>query len=412
MKILQINNCHYRRGGADVVYLNTGTLLEKRGHKVVYFSQRNNENISLGDDSHFIDEFLYLDGSPLKKMMAIPRFIYSKESANKLQDLINTENPEIAHIHTYKGVLTPSILRVLKRNMIPVVLTIHDYGLLCPNNRFLNGNNNICTKCLDRKNSFHCVLNKCNRGSLVLSTISSLEYTIHQSFFEYNKYFDHLIAVSKFAYKLHSDDARLTTNISHIYNFVPKSNTTLNVHRGEYVLFHGRLSHEKGIFTLLRAWAMLDKHALLKIAGDGPLRNEIIEFIEENNLSNVELVGFQGEAELFDMISRCSFVIVPSEWYENNPLSILEAYSLGKPVIGARIAGIPEIIIEGKTGFLFESRDYQQLYSVLKLVVGMPTEKYIDMSLDTLKYFRNKFSEEEHYTRLIDVFEKVMYKKK
>jgi len=117
MKILQINNCHYRRGGADVVYLNTGKLLEEKGNEVIYYSQASPFNLLDGSSTYFIDAIDFFKVSKLKKILQIPRFFYSNEAALKLQHLINLENPEVAHIHTYKGTLTPSILKILKKNI-------------------------------------------------------------------------------------------------------------------------------------------------------------------------------------------------------------------------------------------------------------------------------------------------------
>lgn len=405
MRILQINNTHYRRGGADVVYLNTGNLLEKHGHEVFYFSQKSKYNIKCKTEGYFIEEIEFFSRNILKNILFFPKFIYSKNASNKLEELLKIFNPEIAHIHTYKGVLTPSILKKLKKYSIPVVISLHDFGFLCPHNSFLDGKQRICTKCNDTLNPLHCIINRCNRNNIVLSSISALEYILHKYLFPFSKYFSHLIGVSLFIFDLHYKKNEFRNKISHLYNFYPNSsNVGSSKYRGKYFLFYGRLSKEKGIMTLLEAWKELDNCLRLKIAGDGILKRSVELFIKENGLLNVEYVGFKEKDEMNELIQDASFIIVPSEWYENNPLTIIEAYANGKPVIASNVGGIPEIVRENETGYLFQMSNSVQLAKTILKAHNLDDKEYSKISLNAKLFAEKNFDDENHYKSLINLY--------
>jgi glycosyltransferase involved in cell wall biosynthesis len=411
MKILQINNIRFRRGGADIVYLNTGKLLENHGHEVFYFSQENEKNDNSSSNEYFVKETNYFDKSFLSKINSIPRFFYSNESKSKLSKLINDIKPDLAHIHLYKGVLTPSVLQVLKNNDVPVIISLHDYGLLCPHNLMLDGKMNICTRCVNGS-ALNCITNKCNRNNLMLSTISSLEFIFHKTFFPFNKYFDKIIAVSKFGKSIHQKSRSLFDKIVHLYNFYPDlDKTEINSKKGDYILYFGRLSAEKGVETLFNAWLMKERKSQLKIVGSGELFEELNR--KSKGSSTIEMLGFKSGDELNTLIKEASFIIVPSEWYENNPLTIIEAYANGKPVIGSNVGGISEIINDGDTGFLFDMGSVNDLSDKITKAESIDELEYYRLSTNARKFADEHFSEESHYNSLISIYEDLInYKNK
>jgi len=410
MKILQINNIHFRRGGADIVYLNTGKLAENNGHDVFYFSQESDKNINANSNDYFVKETNYFDKSFWSKINSIPRFFYSNESKNKLSKLIDDVKPDLAHIHLYKGVLTPSILQVLKTNDVPVIITLHDYGLLCPHNLLLDGKMNICTRCINGS-ALNCITNKCNRNNLMLSTISSLEFIFHKTFFPFDNYFDKIIAVSKFGQSIHQKSKSLFDKIIHLYNFYPDLNQTeINTKKGNYILYFGRLSAEKGVETLFDAWLMKERKSQLKIVGTGELYEELNKKSIGN--STIEMLGFKSGDELNTLIKEASFIIVPSEWYENNPLTIIEAYANGKPVIGSNVGGIPEIINDGDTGFLFDMGSVNDLSDKITNAEKIDEQEYYRLSTNARKFADEHFSEESHYNSLLSIYKEVIISKK
>lgn len=412
MKILQINNCHYRRGGADVVYLNTGELLERKGHQVIYFSQKSDKNIKCNNEEDFIEPIDFINQSILKKIINTPRFFYSKESAKKIEILLLKSKPDIAHIHTYKGTLTPSILKILNKYNVPVVFTLHDYGLIDPHNLLLDGNLNICEKTINGS-AFNSVLVKSNRNSYLLSLVSTLEYIFHRVVFPFDKYFDTIIAVSKFSKAKHMQSNKFNWTIDHLYNFSPllTQNNKAKTNKSDYLLYFGRLSKEKGIETLIEAFKLLDGKVSLKIVGTGELDSKLKTLINNKNIKKVEFLGFKKGEELYDLIRGASFVVVPSEWYENNPMTIIESYSLGVPVIGSNVGGIPEIIVNGETGYTFEMGSITDLAKTINQALNLSSMEYNLISEKARLFAVENFLPETHYEKLIHLYQKTINKK-
>ena len=401
MKILQINNCHFRRGGADIAYLNTGELLKFQGHEVLHFSQANTNNEEADTEAYFINRINYFKNSFFGNAISIPRLFYSTEAKNKISHLIIDFKPDIAHIHLHKLYITSSILPILKKHNIPIVITLHDYGMLCPHNLMLDGKMNICKKCV-RGTALNCIINKCNRNNIIYSCFSSFEYIFQAKFYPFEKYFNKIIAVSKFGQKLHQESGIFRRKIDHIYNFYPNIELLGNNYPGEYFLYFGRLSKEKGIKTLINAWIKKERKSILKIVGTGEMYEELIYITTKH--PNIEITGYKSGDDLKLLIKKAFFIIVPSEWYENNPLTIIEAYANGKPVIGANVGGIPEIIVNNKTGFLFTMKDVNELSNIIEHAENLSPESYKQMSFDARTFANNNFSSQNHYTKLIELY--------
>lgn len=404
MKILQINNCHYRRGGADVVYLNTIDLLKEKGHEVVEFSQSSEKNETTQFADNFVEYYDVLNLSFLNKVKKSPRLLYSAESGKKLTDLIEKTKPDIAHIHLYKGILTASILPVLKKYKIPVSLTLHDFSLLCPRNLLLDGENKICEKCIT-STTFNCIIKRCNRKNIFFSTMSFLEFNLNNNFYKPEDYFHKIISVSKFNYQKHAQRENLKPRLVQLYNFFPNINSinTNNI-KGIYFLFFGRLSVEKGLSTLFNTAKTLDKSIKIKVVGTGPMEEELKQRLSLENISNIEMLGYKTGTELEILISYCSFIIVPSECYENNPMTIVEGYSYGKPVIGSRVGGIPELIEEGVTGYQYEMGNHQELSQVITKANCLSEKVYHEMSDSAREFAVANFSDKVHYEKLLGIY--------
>jgi glycosyltransferase involved in cell wall biosynthesis len=403
MRILQINSCHYRRGGADVVYLNTIDLLETHGQEVINFSSEHPNNMVSKYSEFFLPFNEVRNQTFIQKIGNAKDYIFNKDAYIKLNVLIKKTNPDIAHIHLFYGSLTTSILKSLKENGIPVVISMHDYRLLCPSNAFLDSKSQICEKCKD-KSYYKCFIKKCRDGRISYSAILSLEAYTRKYFYDPLDYIDHFLFVSKFSRAKHIEfDARFEKKSSHLYNFTPTFSSDISVCREGYLLFFGRLSIEKGIKTLIEA--IKGTNIRIKLAGSGPMQVEVEDQCLKN--TNIEYVGFKESDALTELIKNASFVVVPSEWYENNPMSIIEAYALGKPVIASNIGGIPEIVIDNKTGYLFEARNVEDLLNKLNKAVQLSDEEYYQMSLAARKFGDENFAPEPHYSKLIQIYSKV-----
>lgn len=404
MKVLNINNNHHIRGGADRVYFNTFKLLEKYGIEVIHFSSIH----PLNDESEFSDYFVrnidFRKSSLTQKVIGTKDYIYNHRASKSLEYLISKHSPDIAHLHLFYGGLSGSILKVLKENHIPTVMSIHDYRLLCPANAFLDSKNVICEKCIN-KSYYQCTLNRCLDGNLFYSAILSLEAYSRKYMINPLNYIDHFIFVSKFSQWKHIQfDDRYENKSSHLYNFNPEEYSPSNSIKGKYFLYFGRLSKEKGIGTLIAA--AIKSNIELKIVGSGPLQSDVEAYSKKH--PKIEYLGHKDSKELHTVLGNASFIIVPSEWYENNPMTIIEAYSHNKPVIGANIGGIPEILVENQTGYLFESRNVEDLTTKILIAQNISDEGYKQLSKNAGEFSRNNFSAEVHYRKLLDIYKKLI----
>lgn len=403
MKILQINVFNYRKGGSEAVYFSTMKLLKQHGNEVANFALKWPENYPSTYEKYFPESKETRKGL-LKPVKNIINYFYDSEAAKKMEQLIEAEHPDLAHIHLIWGQITGSILPVLKMHNIPIIFSIHDYRIVCPAYTFRNGKGQICEKC-HGSNFYHCITNKCTKGSYLLSIMMAMEQYFRNRFFNPAQYIDGLIYVSKFAKQMHEKYVPALKKKKNIvlYNLADKIADTPKSKDEKYFLFFGRLSYEKGVKTLLSAFKELPE-CHLKIAGTGPLENELKNFTYTNNVSNVEFLGYKSGTDLTDLVENAYFIIVPSEWYENNPMTIIEGYAAGVPVIGANIGGIPEIIDDSRTGYLFTSSDVADLIRAVKKADSLSIEQYSALQQESLAFARQHFNTDKYYPRLMDFY--------
>ena len=415
MKILLIDNYHYRRGGAEVVYFNTGDILSSHGHKILYFSQLWDENLGCDYDVYFPKGVDIRRSTAYQKIIGVRNYVFNTQAAKLLDKLIKDTHPDIAHVHLFWGGLSTSILKVLNRNGIPVVHTVHDYRMVCPAYTFKDGKNHICEKC-HAGNYISCILNKCAKGNLLMGAIMTGEMYFRNIFFHPSKYISTFIYVSKFCRDKHieHDERFLNCPSEIIYNFSNSDilhfceNKKENVNKySNYYLYYGRLSYEKGIPTLIDAFAE-HKDLNLKIVGTGPEETELKRICYDRNINNIEFLGYKTGRELYDIIQNAKFVCVPSEWYENNPMTIIESYTLGTPVIAAEIGGIPEIVVNNKTGFLFISADKKSLSDAIGKAQSIDLETYMSLCENADSFAKENFSIDNYYNRLMDVYNRTL----
>lgn len=404
MKILQINNHHILKGGSERVYFETGKLLSTYGHQVYYFSS-SPHGTGVGDANSCIVETRSFEKSGfVSRLKNVSNFIYSFNSAFMLDKFIHEIRPDIAHLHIFYGHLSNSILPVLKKHKIPCVMTIHDYRLLCPVSNLFDNNGSTCEKC-SSGNQFFAISNRCNRNNYLFSTLSSLECFVRDKIFPYEKYIDKFILVSQFSKEIHETyRAQMAKKIIQLYNFVDLDRYMRTNRNEGYYLYLGRISREKGVCSLLKA--VQNTSCKLKIVGTGDqLANLQSEF---SSCSNIEFCGFKSGIELVNLIQGAKFVCIPSVCYDNNPMSVIESFACGKPVIGANIGGIPELVFDNKTGFLFPPNDSNALRQLLLKCEQMSECEYLALSDAAYAFAVNNLSKEVHYSKLIKIYSDVI----
>lgn len=404
MKILMINNHHYMMGGSEKVYFETAKILEEKGHQVIYFSTQEGKTIPNTNSNFFVKDPQFKNSSLLKKIKNGFRFIYSIEAKEKLTKLIEKEKPDIAHLHIFYGNLTSSILPVLKKNNIPMVMSVHEYRMLCPTYLMLDQNDNICELCA-KGNYLNCIQNKCNNGSYLFSAISAIECFIRDYLFSYEKYIDKFIMVSNFINKKHLEyKPSLRNKTIHLYNFLDIQEYKINTQQEmTNFLYIGRLSKEKGIFTLIKAFKKFPQ-LRLKIAGEGNIKNDLINYINDHKIENIEFLGFLNSNQIKEVQANSSFLIIPSEWYENNPMVAIEALAMGIPIIGANIGGIPELIKNNTNGFLFDSKNIDDLVEIIKKASLLSNKEYNNLSINARSFAEENFDKNQHYNKLITIY--------
>ena len=409
MRILQINNYHYIKGGSEKVFLDTVKLLEYNGHEVITFSTLDDKNIPRDKSICIKVENIFSDKSLFSKLLSYKAFLYNVKVAKRLQETIDLYKPEIAHLHIYYGKLSNSVIDILHKNKIPFVISLHEYRLLCPNYTFLRHDSTICESCAKKIFKNDCIKYKCNKGNYLYSFLSVIETLYRDILYNPIKKANGFIAVSKFIRDKHLEYIPSIKNkIEHIYNFVDIKELTIyrkNItNKDDYYLYFGRLSYEKCLITLLNAFKERPSLKLL-IVGTGPLDEEISKIVNEQKL-NVKLIGFKTGSELYEIVSSARYTIVPSEWYENNPITILESLSLGTPIIASKIGGIPELVSDSFNGFIFENGRVESLIQALDKSKNYM--KYYELVDNSIKFAEFNFIDDVHYNKLVNFYNKII----
>ena len=391
MKILLSNKFYYRRGGDCIYTLNLEQLLRQHGHEVAVFAMQHPENIQGKWNKYFPSEVKFSVG--LGAVEAIRRPFGTKKVNRKFNNLLNDFQPDIVHMNNIHSQLSPIIAQIAHERGIKTVWTIHDYKLLCPRYDCLRNGMQICELCFtDNK---QVLKNQCMKNSLFASLIAYME-TQKWTREKLENYTDVFICPSQFmANKMLQGGGFNINKISVLCNFIDIEKTKIeNYNKENYYCYIGRLSHEKGVTTLIDAAKQLPGQ--LKIIGGGPLLEELQHSVKNEN---IEFLGYKNWDEIKKIVGKARFSIIPSEWYENNPLSIIEAQCLGTPVLGANIGGIPELIEIGKTGMLFESRNAEDLKAKIEQMFTT------DFNYSLIaQESQSRYSAEKYYQEIIKIY--------
>ncbi len=408
MRILMCNGFYYLRGGSEKYMFELTKLLQSHGHEVIPFSMKHRLNISSAYEDYFVSTIDYpslLSGetSISAIIKSINRLIYSKEAKFKIRKLINDTRPDIAHIHGIGHELSPSILDEIKSNKIPIVQTLHDYSLVCPNTNFVS-NGKICEACKGGR-YYQIIIKKCKRNSMKASGLACLIHYIRKITRIYERNIDIYISPSKFL-KNKLLDHGVKKEIVYIPNFLNQNDIPQDGKSQNYCVYAGRLHPIKGITTLIHA-AEKYQGNIIYIAGDGESRFEIEELIKYHQLDHVQLLGHLPGKELFEIISNSSFTVLPSECYENYPMSIVESFAIGKPVIASNIGAIPDLVRDGWNGLLFEPKNADQLAGKMKYLFDHP-ELAKSMGLNGKNSVSIENSPDRHYQQIYDLYNRLI----
>ena len=402
MKILLVNKFHYLRGGSEKYYFELANLLKEKGHQIAFFSMQNEKNIKTGEKEYFVEELDLNTGSKLKALDVI----YSKENKKKMAEALEDFKPDIVHINNFQRQLSESIIDAINEKNIPIVFTAHDVQAVCPAITMLDKDKQICELCMKGK-YFNCIKKKCIKNSNLKSVLGAIEGKYYRLKKVYNKKISYIITPSEFYKEKLIEDGENEKNIEAIHNFIHLEDYNLDISDKGYGLYIGRLAKEKGILNLVEAFSRIQGERLY-IAGDGPEKEKIEKIIENRDLQdNIKLLGYLNQDEVKKYIKNARFIVVPSIWYENCPYSILETQAIGKPVIGADIGGIPELVKDKENGLVYRYNSIDELETKMKLLFENKelAEQYGKKAKEYAEKFYNK---ETYYDKIIKIYEKVL----
>ena len=401
--LLSINNYFYPRGGAETVFLEHNQMFESAGWRVVPFSMWHPKNNPTPWMQYFVEEIEFGEEYSLfQKLRRVPKVIYSLEARQKLSRLLDVAAPRIAHAHNIYHHISPSILGLLKKRGVPTVLTLHDLKIACPSYQMLT-HDGVCERCKGGR-LYNVVKHRCVQGSLALSAVVMVESMLHRMIGSYSKCVDQFVVPSRFYIDKLVEWGMPRARFEHVPNPVDTSKFSPRYAPGQPFVYFGRLSREKGIATLIRAAAVA--RVRLQIAGTGQAEESLRKLAAEL-AAPVEFLGFVRGAQLHDLVGGARAVVLPSEWYENAPMSVLESYALGKPVIGARIGGIPELIRENQSGFTFPSGDADALADVLRRVQRAPDADIEAMGRHARAWVDSDFSARRYFERTLAIYNRL-----
>lgn len=388
MKILLANKFYYRRGGDCIYMLNLERLLKAHGHEVAVFAMDYPENLETLWKKYFPKN--------MSKLMAFTRPFGSSEVKSKFRKLLDDFNPDVVHLNNVHTQLSPVIAELSHEHGIKVVWTLHDYKLLCPRYDCLKNDNTICETCFkgDKK---ACLDNKCMKGSKLASFIGYME-AVTWSRERLEACTDVFVCPSQFIADKMVQGGFSKSKMKTLCNFIdvekckfPHTDLVDSGSlptKGDYYCFIGRLSHEKGVKTLIEAANQLPYK--LVVIGGGPLMDELKAIAN----ANIEFVGFKQWDDIKQLVGKACFSVIPSEWYENNPLSVIEAECLGTPVLGAKIGGIPDL-----TDYTFCSGNVVDLKDKIKKMWNISFD-YKKIASESMA----KYDAENYYRQIMEIY--------
>ena len=386
------------RGGETIAY-NTFKMLQDAGHEVVYMAA---DRKPYFEENYEYSKYFIKDITSVKAYLKRPyAYYYNFEAKRNVNKLLDDFQPDLVHIHNVITCFSPAVLECLKN--VPTIMTVHDSGIICPASTLMYKNKQMCTNIYCKKgNIINCLLNKCDSGKLE----PSIRKTLRAYFITKNlKYIDKYITPSDALKKLilQADIGIKEEDITTINTFIKTEGKAPNYTNEGYFLYLGAVTKEKGLIYLLDAFKDMPENIKLHIAGKGRDEEEIKQYAKDNNITNVEFLGFISDEERDKQNKNCIATILPCNWFENCPSVPLEGYIYGKPAIASDIGGIPEHVKNNETGFLFEPGNVEQLKKCITEYVNNPqlAVKHGENAYNTAI---NKYSEKRYFNELIEAY--------
>ncbi|NJO77605.1 MAG: glycosyltransferase family 4 protein [Cyanobacteria bacterium RM1_2_2] len=383
MRILSIHNRYQIRGGEDESRAAEENLLRQMGHQVETYEE-NNDRIAALSSAH----------------LAV-KTIWSEASRQVVQQMLKKAAYDVVHVQNFFPLISPAVHYAAKAEGVPVIQTLRNYRLLCPNALFFR-NGRVCEDCLGKPIPYPGVIHGCYRENRVASAAVATMITAHRAMQTWTNQVDLFIALTQFARQKFIQGGLPAEKIVIKPNFVP-FDPGVGDGSGGYALFVGRLSVEKGLDVLLEAWQQLGNRIPLKIVGDGPLSEQVKQAARR---SSIEWLGRRPMTEVYDLMGSAKFLVFPSRWYETFGRVAVEAFAKGTPVIAANIGAIAELIDSGRTGLLYNPNSSTDLIAQVEWMLTH-SDKLTQMRQEARAEFEAKYTAQRNYEYLIDIYDKV-----
>jgi glycosyltransferase involved in cell wall biosynthesis len=387
MRVVLVHNSYQQPGGEDIVFARERDLLRAAGHSVLEYVRSNNE----------IEDY-----SIVRRLSLLGRTIWAADSLRDFTVLLQENRPDIVHVHNTFPLISPAIYSACRDAQVPVVQTLHNYRLLCPGSNFFR-DGRPCEDCLTG-GLWQGAVHGCYRNSHLESAAVALMLAIHRARKTWTELVDAYIVLSAFSRSrfvqagLPDELIKVKPNFVHCDPGKRQGN-------GSYVLFVGRLDREKGVPTLLKAWQQLPRDMSLQIVGEGPARNELMAMVK--GCSNVSFTGWLSNEQVFCAMKQARVLVFASEWYENSPLTIIEAFACGLPVIASNLGAMPELVEHGRNGLLFDPGNADHLARTILEAWQQP--EYMQRLGDHAREdYEKKYSSAANYRQLMDIYEHVL----
>lgn len=383
MRVLVIHNFYQHAGGEDAVFESEAELLRHYGHETFCLTESNEQVLAHG------------------RLRAGIGAVWSQASWARVKQALAESKAELTHFHNFFMRISPSAYYACRERRVPVVQTLHNYRLMCPGANFYR-DGRVCTDCLERGSFVPAIRHACYRQSRLQTATVAAMVAVHRVWNTWNDKIDLFIALSEFSRSQFIAGGLPPDKIFVKSNFVhpdPGARETA----GNYALFLGRLSGEKGLTTLLHAWHAL-RRVPLKIVGDGELSGWIANYVAANDLQNIELTGRLSRAQAVQLLKGARCLIVPSTCYENFPMAVAEAYACGVPVIASRHGALAEIVDDGRTGLHFTAGEAADLAATVERAWTQP-RRLAAMGKEARREFENKYTAGHNHRKLMTAYE-------
>lgn len=382
MRILSIHNEYKIRGGEDESCQAEQSLLRDQGHQVDVYQEHNERLTQL---------------NPLD--VAI-KTIWSQEAYKKCQDYLAQHPYDVVHVQNFFPLISPAVYYAAQQAKVPVVQTLRNYRLICPNALFFK-DGQVCEQCMGKFIPYPGIVRGCYRESTIASAGVATMLTVHRTLQTWTKMVNLYICLTKFARQKMIEGGLPPEKIVVKPNFV-SYDPGVGSQSGGYALYVGRLSVEKGIDTLLNAWQLLKSKIPLKIVGDGPLAKQAIAASKKQ--PEIEWLGRRPLKEVHHLMGEAKFLVFPSKWYETFGRVAVEAFAKGTPVIAAQIGAIAELVEHERTGLHFQPGDAVDLAHQID-TIWHNSAKLTAMSREARAEFEAKYTAENNYQKLIDIYQ-------